>query len=90
MNATFEAVVGNEPRDTREVYLPAGVSITRETRTKRRGRTVPNNAEMVAWLDASTPGWYTALKGEQVGKVPRRIIIFATSKDAALFKLFWS
>ena len=91
MNATFETVAGWEPRDQREVYLPAGVGFTRQKpRGRSRGRAVPNNEEMVEWLDASTPGWTTAMKTEKVGKMPRRIIQFETSQQAALFKLFWT
>ena len=95
MNPTYEAVVGLEPRDQREVYLPAGVGFTRESgrhgvRHRKGGRAVPNNKEMLDWLDTSTPGWYTAMKTEERGKMPRRIIIFETSQHAALFKLFWT
>lgn len=89
MNATYEAVVGDEPRNQREVLLPAGVGITRENRgPRRRGRVVPNNTDMVTWLDTSTPGWYSAIKGGR--RDARRVIIFASSQQAALFKLFWT
>lgn len=82
MNPTFEAVVGWEPRYKREAFIPAGVGVTRDP--KARGRVIPDNPEMVAWLDESTPGWYSALKNN------KRILLFQTSAHAALFKLFWS
>lgn len=88
MNATYAAVVGQEPSVTREVPVPAGVGVTRQTRKRHmlgKGRIVPDNAEMVAWLDASTPGWYSVVKNDQ-----GRTLVFATTAHAALFKLFWT
>lgn len=94
MNATYAAVVGQEPRETREVPVPAGVSVTREPRRRGRftsggGRVVPNNPEMVEWLDHSTPGWYSAMKSSMPNR-PSRVLIFSSTADAALFKLFWT
>lgn len=92
MTTTFEAVVGLEPRTAREVALPAGVFVVPEKRIKGR-RTVPDNPEMVEWLDHSTPGWVCVLNRVAVTKTTsryQRVIIFETSDHAALFKVFWT
>lgn len=95
MNATFDDLVGSEARTLRTVKFPAGVGATREPRRRSgrlrgAGRVIPNNPEMVEWLDASTPGWYSAMYGETLGSKPSRAIVFSTMAHASLFKLFWT
>lgn len=93
MNATFDAITEQEPRETREVPVPAGVGVTRQVRKRHnlgKGRIVPDNEDMLAWLDASTPGWYATLKGNRGLAKHHRVLVFTTSAHAALFKLFWS
>lgn len=90
--------------NARTLDLPEGVgTVPEHVRTRRRGnkfrvrtRIVPDNADLVTWLDNSTPGWACVLIGDDQDDLdangwptPIRKLQFMSDRQAALYKLFW-